>query len=131
MDRRFVMALSQQELDSLAAMSREQLEWLQAKIREELALHGGKGGMTMSASSLKAMTDVVGDQLMRDIVKDLRTIPEPGFLPAGKSAPIPNGSGWVKPLDHSSPSGLRYIDRAMDVQDALDKRELENRLRRL
>jgi hypothetical protein len=125
------MALTQREMDTLAAMTREQLEWLQAKIREEMALHGGRGGMTMSASSLKAMTDVVGDQLMRDIVKDLRTIPEPGFLPAGKSPPPVKGSGWIKPMDHASPSGLRYIDRAMDVQDELDRRELQNKLRRL
>jgi hypothetical protein len=100
---------------------------LLALIREAKALHGG--GMTMSASSLKAMTDVVDDKLMQAIVKDLRTIPEPGFLPAGKSPPPVNGGGWVKPMDHSGPSGLRYIDQAMDVQDALDKRELERRLK--
>lgn len=125
------MALTQREMDTLAGMSREQLELLQAKIKEELALHGGRGGMTMSASSLKAMTDVVDDKQIRDIVHDLKTIPEPGWMkPTGSTPPV-KGTGWTKPMEHSSPSGLRYIDRAMDVQDQIDRRELQNKLRRL
>ena len=94
--------------------------------------YGHRDGMSMPPSAIEKMTEVVGDQLMKDIVKDLRSgRAEPGFLPAGKSPPIPKTGGWVKPLEHSSPSGLRYIDQAMDMQDALDKRELQNRLRRL
>jgi hypothetical protein len=125
------MALTQQELDSLAGMSPEDLVRLLALIREAKALYGHRDGMSMAPSVVKSMTDVVGDELMRDIVSDLRTVAEPGFLSPGKSPPIPKGSGWVKPLEHSSPSGLRYIDRAMDVQDVLDKRELQQKLRRL
>ena len=123
------MALTQQELNSLAGMSKEDLMKLLGLIREARALHGG--GMTMSESTLKAMTDVVDNKLMQAIVSDLRTIPEPGFLPSGKSPPKERGSGWTKPLEHSSPSGLRYVDQICDAFADLDKRELQNKLRRL
>lgn len=123
------MALTQEEIDTLEKMPREQLVQLLQLIREARSLYGTKDGMSMSASVVKAMTDVVGDKLCADIVKDLRTLPEPGFLPSGKSAPIERGSGWVKPMEHGSPSGLRYIDQAMDMQDRLDKIEREKRLR--
>ena len=56
---------------------------------------------------------------------------EPGFLPSTKSPPVERGSGWVKPLDHSvHRADFVTSIRAMDVQDALDRRELEKRLRR-
>jgi hypothetical protein len=124
------MALSQQELDSLASMNREQLEELLALIKEAKTLYGHRDGMSLPPSAVAKMTEVVGDQLMKDIVHDLRGgRAEPGFLPAGKSPPPVRGSGWAKPMEHSSPSGLRYIDQAMDVQDRLDKIQLERRLR--
>jgi hypothetical protein len=113
-------------------MSREQLVQLLALIKEAKTLYGHRDGMSMPPSAVTKMTEVVDDKQMKAIVDCLRGgRAEPGFLPAGKSPPPVSGGGWVKPLDHSSPSGLRYIDRAMDVQDLLDKRELQNRLRRL
>jgi hypothetical protein len=124
------MALTQQEMDSLEAMSPEDLVKLLGLIREAKALYGYRDGMSMPPSAVAKMTEVVGDKLMKEIVHDLRSgRAEPGwFKPTGSPPPV-RGSGWTKPLEHSSPSGLRYIDRAMDVQDALDKRELEKRLR--
>jgi len=111
-------------------MPREQLEKLLALIKEAKILYGHRDGMSLPPSAVAKMTEVVGDKLMKDIVHDLRSgRAEPGWFPAGKSPPIPNGGGWAKPLEHSSPSGLRYIDQAMDVQDALDKRQLEKRLK--
>jgi hypothetical protein len=126
--RRVTMALTQDELNGIARMSQEERLRLLGLIKEARALFGG-GGMRMSAGAVKAMTDVVDDKMMRDIVKDLRTVPEPGFLPPTKSAPVERGTGWTKPMEHGSPSGLRYIDQAMDMQDQLDKIELERRLR--
>lgn len=125
------MALTQTELDTLAAMSREDLLKLLGLIREARTLYAHRDGMSMPPSAVAKMTEVVGTELMKDIVKDLRKgRAEPGFLPPSGPPPV-KGGGWVKPLEHSNPSGLRYIDRAMDVQDALDRRDLQNRLRRL
>jgi hypothetical protein len=111
-------------------MNDEQREGLLKLVRELKAVDGAA---IMPASAVEKMTEAVGDELMRDIVKDLRSgRSEPGFLAAPTGAPAKErGSGWVKPLEHGSPSGQRAIDQMMDVQDALDKRELQNRLRRL
>jgi hypothetical protein len=126
------MALTQQEMDSLAGMSREDLMKLLGLLKEARILYGHRDGMSMPPSAVEKMTEVVGSELMKDIVHDLRKgRAEPGFLPAGKAPPPVKGGGWVKPLEHSSPSGLRAINEMMDVQDAIDRRELHNRLRRL
>jgi hypothetical protein len=63
----------------------------------------------MPQSAIEDLVKAVPDKLVREVVADLRGgRAEPGWLPAGKSAPIPKGSGWVKPMEHGSPSGLRY-----------------------
>jgi hypothetical protein len=124
------MALTQQELDSLAGMSPENLIKLLGLIREAKALYGYRDGMSMPPSAVAKMTEVVGDQLMKDIVKDLRKgRAEPGWFKPTGAPPVERGTGWVKPLKHSDPSGQRYVDQMMDVQDALDRRDLERRLR--
>jgi hypothetical protein len=50
-----------------------------------------------------------------------------GFLGPQKSEPRPAARSRHIPLE--SPPGLKYVDMQMDVADALDKRELEKRLR--
>jgi hypothetical protein len=119
--------LSDQEKQSLEAMSPEQLVWLLGKIREAKAMFSVKGCMPQSA--MDDLMKAVPDKLCQDIVKDLRTLPEPGWMPPTKGPPPVRGSGWAKPLEHGSPSGLRYIDQAMEVQDRLDRIDLERRLR--
>jgi hypothetical protein len=123
------MALTQEEMDGIAAMSQEDRLKLLYLIREARALWGNKGGMSIPASALKAMTDVVGDELMRDIVQDLRTIGEPGFLKA-QPAPSPEARRRpIKPLPLEPPSGVAICDQIADHFAALDKRDLEKRLR--
>jgi hypothetical protein len=41
---------------------------------------------------------------------------------------VKRGSGWVDPQRLDQPSGIKYIDQQIDVQDAIDKAELERRL---
>jgi hypothetical protein len=108
-------------------MDREQLEGLSGLVRDLKAV---EGAAVMPQSAIEDMAKAVPDKLVREVVSDLRGgRVEPGWLPPTKSPPIPRGTGWVKPLEHGSPSGQRYVDQMMDVQDALDKRDLERRLR--
>jgi hypothetical protein len=54
-----------------------------------------------------------------------------GFGPPPKPNRVPEvkrGSGVVEPRPLEPPPGLKYIDQQIDVQDALDRRELERRL---
>lgn len=122
--------LTDQEKQSLAGMSPEDLMKLLGLIREAMALYGHRDGMGLPPSAVAKMTEVVGTELMKDIVKDLRKGPgEPGWMKPTGSPPPVKGGGWVKPLEHGSPSGLRYIDQAMDVQDRLDRIDLAKRLK--
>jgi hypothetical protein len=122
------MALTKEEMDGIAAMSQEDRLRLLALIREARTLYGNKG-LGMPASALKAMTDCVGDDLMRDIVQDLRTVPEPGFLPVGP-APSPEARrGPSKEIPLGPPSGVAHADRIAEAFAAIDRRDLEKRLR--
>jgi hypothetical protein len=115
-------------LTSLAPyMNKEQLEGLLKLVRD---LKAADAAAIMPQSAIEDMAEAVPDKLICEVVNDLRGgRAEPGWLKPGKAAPIPKGSGWVKPLEHGSPSGQRWIDQMVDVQDALDKRDLEKRLR--
>jgi hypothetical protein len=119
--------LSDQEKQGLTAMSQEQLAKLLALIREAKAMFGSG---VMPQSAIRAMTDVVDDKLAREIGSDLRSgVGEPGgFLGPEKTVAKERGSGWQAPSPLESPPGVAICDQMMDVQDALDKRELEKRL---
>lgn len=115
--------LTKEELDGIAAMSQEERLRLLALIKEARALFGAQG-MGMSASAVKAMTDVVDDKQMHQIVQEHRSgRAEPGWVKPGEKVQVPRGSGWAKPVDLGSPSSIRYIDQMCDVQDAIDKAE--------
>ena len=120
--------LSDQEKQGLAAMSHEQLAKLLALIREAKAMFGSG---VMPHSAIKAMTDVVDDKLAREIVSDLRSgVGEPGgFLGPEKTVPKERGSGWINPTPLTPPSGVEHCDRIAEHFAALDKRELEKRLK--
>jgi hypothetical protein len=76
------------------------------------------------------MTDVVDDKLAREIVSDLRSgVGEPGGFLGPETVAKEKGSGWQAPSPLESPPGVAICDQMMDVQDALDKRDLEKRLR--
>ena len=92
-------------------------------------------GFRLPASAAKAMAAIVPDPK-----------PGPGFnahahaqtkpgVPGGfgppntePAKPVERGSGWTEPRPLEGPSGLRYVDQQIDVQDAIDRRELERKL---
>lgn len=119
----------------LEELPKEMLEQLMELVKMEKAKAGGQCG-AMPQSAVQSLVDCVGDQQVRDIVNDLRTVSEPGgFLPSksgpssGTAVPKERGSGWKNPPPLEPPAGIKYIDQALDVQDALDRRDLEKRLR--
>jgi hypothetical protein len=75
----------------------------------------------------RAMMEAVPDRLMADIVNDQRR----GVAPAsslastpGARAPEPRkGTGWVDSAPLKSPPGVDILDRMMDVEDAKDRSE--------
>ena len=78
----------------------------------------------MPPSAVQDLVRAVGDQQVRDIVNDLRSgRAEPGFLPPAGAGAKQRGTGWQKPSPEGPRGDLKWIDRAMDVQDALDKAE--------
>jgi hypothetical protein len=117
--------LSIEERQALAGLSREELVRLWVLIQQVKAER--IGGMPQSA--IADLVKAVPDRLVREIVSDLRTIPEPGFLPA-QPAPSPEARrGPVKALPLEPPSGVAHADRIADHFAALDRRDLEKRLR--
>src|SRR5262249_45542737 len=54
----------------------------------------------------------------------------PSSIAAPKPAqePVAKGSGWSKPTPITQPEGIKYIDRMVETQDALD---LVERLRKM
>jgi hypothetical protein len=114
--------LSDEEKAGLERMSPEDLGKLLTLIRQVRAEFGHRGAMP--ASAVQAMVDAVGDQQVRDIVKDLRSLPEPGFLPASEvRSPKEQRSAPLKELPLEARRDIRWIDQMVDVQDALDKAE--------
>jgi hypothetical protein len=112
--------------DLLETLPKEMLEQLMELMKIEKARAAG----WMPQSAVTAMTDVVGDQQMADIVNDLRKLPErSGFLPP-TGAPTEGRKSYIERPPLEPPPGIKYIDQALDVQDALDKRDLERRLLR-
>jgi hypothetical protein len=87
------------------------------------------------------MIEALGNDVMRDIVADSRRSsplvprsPLAAELGQGPTAPKPavgNGRGWIDavPLP-SSPPGQRYVDAQLDAAAALDRAELEKKLKR-
>jgi hypothetical protein len=123
------MMLTKAELDGLAAMPRDQLVKLLEMIREARALFSVQGCMPQSA--MDDLARAVPDKLCQEIVADLRGFgrAQPGgFLgPTEPSGQVRRASGGETPLE--PPPGVKWIDQMVDVQDALDKRDLEKRLR--
>ena len=90
-------------------------------------------GMGMSGSAMKAMIGIVGEMKDRSKMDDTRrpSYPEPGGFGPPRSTggkAVDRGSGWVEPRPLEPISGLKYIDQQIDVQDAIDRRDLKRRL---
>jgi len=92
---RVIQALTPQ----LPSMSVEQLRNLHAVVRAALQTYAKVQGQNlMPASAVAEMAKAVPDELVRDIVRDLRAGPGvPGWLPPPKSEPVVRGTGWQSP----------------------------------
>jgi hypothetical protein len=110
-------------------------------------------GLRMPASAVKPMVDVVRDpedQKYNPQAWAQTKVGEPGGFLGPEKKPLEEAltpdkpksegpeylkperpRGWRNPTPLGPPSGVAIIDQMVDVQDALDKRELQNRLRRL
>ena len=99
------------------------------KPREPWPKYDPTEGFRLPASAVQAMVDVVPD--MRAIVEEQRHgRSEPGgFLGPEKPRAKERGSGWINPTPLTPPSGVEHCDRIADHFAALDKRELEKRLK--
>jgi hypothetical protein len=73
------------------------------------------------------MARAVGDDLVRSVVEDNRG----SRAPSSPAEPVKRGTGWSDPVPLKPQPGIDIIDAMVDQQDALDKAELEARLRRL
>jgi hypothetical protein len=118
--------------EQLSKLSAEQLLGLWKLVREfRIKLAAAEGAGLMPASAVKAMTDVVDDEMMQAIVKEQRpglSAPS-GLIPDDPREPaVVGGTGWQKPVELGVPPGIKYVDQLCDVQDALDKAELKRRL---
>jgi hypothetical protein len=97
-------------------------------IRELKAAESTEGVMPNSA--IADLVSAVGDQQVRDIVNDLKGgRSEPGWLPPTKARPEEKGSGEARHIPLEPPPGVQHIDRIAEHFAALDKRDLEKRLR--
>jgi hypothetical protein len=100
------------------------------KLREPWPKYDPTEGFRLPASAVKAMCDVVPD--FRGIAQEQKHgMGEPGGFGAiaKPSAAVERGTGWAKAVKLEPPPGVAHCDRMMDVQDGLDKRELEKRLK--
>jgi len=116
--------------EQLSQMSREQLVELAKLYLEFKAKLRAAGGSLMPASAVKAMTDVVDDKLMADIVKDMRhgrSAPS-GLIPdESVSKPVVRGSGWQSSRPLEPPPGVKHVDQIAEHFAALDKLEMVRR----
>src|SRR5215467_15472663 len=112
--------------EQLSQMTPEQLTRLLALVRvyrrkiEEAERCG-----LMPASAVKAMTGVVDDRLMQDIVNDQRKgVSQPtGLLDPQPAQPVAKGSGWLTPTPLEPPSGVKYVDQIAESFAARDRVE--------
>jgi hypothetical protein len=95
----------------------DKLQQLHQLVKSELArLRSG----VMPQSAVDAMTAVVDDRLMADIVADSRRTNTPGFLKQ-ESEPVKRGSGWAPFQSLEPPSGIEHVDRIASHFAELDK----------
>jgi hypothetical protein len=81
------------------------------------------------------LAKAVPDRVIREIVSDNRSRSGPSSIAATASnkrtyedgEPQERGTGWAKEVPIRPPDGVDLIDRLVDAQDAIDRREREKR----
>jgi hypothetical protein len=90
---------------------------------------------TMPPSAMRDMIAAVSDRLMADLRNDALK-PNPvtqsvAQLSSDHDGRVEiRGTGWSEPRPLSPPPGVPIMDRLMDMQDAIDRADLERRLAR-
>jgi hypothetical protein len=88
----------------------------------------------------REMAKAVPDKVVREIVSDNRhSVGGPSSIAASNKTTFPNegerpeegepGTGWIKETPLRPPEGVEWCDRLVDVQDAIDRREREKKLK--
>jgi hypothetical protein len=92
-------------------------------------------GASMDRETKRELAKAIPDDLARDLRADLARGNPITQSPAqltpdrdGGRVQIQRGSGWAEPNPLSAPPGVQIMDRLMDMQDAIDKRDLARRL---
>jgi|SRR6185369_10179583 hypothetical protein len=84
--------------------------------------------LSMPPSAIRAMAEACPDSLLQAIVHDNRPRPLTGSMLEHDDRPPPLNVAVERPL--KPPAGVQHVDALCDVQDALDRRDLERKLRR-
>ena len=113
--------------EMLEQLPKEGLEMLMELVRAERMKLSG----VMPQSAVDDLVKAVPDQLVRDIVHDLRKLPEPGgFLPAAKGPPVQGRKSFVERGPLEPPPGIKHVDAIAESFARLDKLEAVERFRR-
>jgi hypothetical protein len=108
----------------------------QPQVREPHKPFDPTARATMPRSVLRDLVTAVPDRLMADLRSDAlkpnpvtqsvaQLTPDRGSQDRGVQI---GGSGWIEPKPLSVPPGVPIMDRLMDMQDAIDKADLQRRL---
>jgi hypothetical protein len=90
-------------------------------------------GATMDAETMREWSRAISPELARDLRDDALNRPNPvtGATPAQltrSGVQIQRGDGWAKERKIEPPPGVPIMDRLMDMQDKIDKADLQRRL---
>jgi hypothetical protein len=93
--------------------------------------------IAMPKSAVSAMAAAAPDKLMADLRADALK-PNPVTQSVAQLTPdrgggrvqIERGTGWAAPNPMTPPAGVALCDRLVDMQDAIDKADLQRRLAR-
>jgi hypothetical protein len=89
---------------------------------------------SMGAETMRDLASAIPDSLARDLRADLARGNPVTQSPAqlvkggGERVQIERGTGWAAPNPITPPAGVPIMDRLMDMQDAIDKADLQRRL---
>jgi hypothetical protein len=110
-------------------------ELLDAAAKRPFQKYDPTEGFRLPASAAQAMAAIVPDA--KDVGgfdphawAQTKVAERGGFGAPEKREPVEKKLAWLNRTPLSSPPGVKICDQMMDVQDALDKRDLERRLLR-
>jgi hypothetical protein len=90
-------------------------------------------GASMSAATMRDLAQAIPDKLAADLRADLArgnplTASQAQLVKGEGGVEIHRGDGWAPERKIEPPPGVALADRLMDMQDAIDRADLERRL---